>query len=67
MKYFIMEQDRRSVPGNRVDLKNPAFYGNEPFVTWLELSARNHELYQADGGDHPGERRGFHGAGGKRG
>lgn len=38
MNYFIMEQDLRAVLGTRVDLKNPAFLGDEPFVTWLEFS-----------------------------
>lgn len=38
MKYFTIMQDPRAVSGTRGDFKNPAFYGDEPFVSWLDFS-----------------------------
>lgn len=37
MDYFVISPDDRAVSGKRVDYSNPAFRGEEPFVTWLEL------------------------------
>lgn len=41
MDYFVMDQDGRSETGRRVDLKNPAFYGQEPFVAWMDLAEKD--------------------------
>lgn len=37
MDYFVIDQNPRETAGKRVDFRNPAFWKEEPFVTWMEL------------------------------